>query len=55
LKGKSWYPINGVNVVFVGALEQIRAKFNKLLQGQTGQAEFEAYYCRVTKTLALWA
>jgi hypothetical protein len=26
----------------------------KPLQGQIGQAEFEAYYCRATKTLALW-
>jgi hypothetical protein len=55
LKGRSWYPINYSNVTFVGVLEQIRAKINALLQGKTGQAEFEAYYCRATKTLALWA
>jgi hypothetical protein len=55
LKGKSWYPINYMNVAFVGALKHVQAKLNALLQGQTGQAEFEAYYCRATKTLALWA
>jgi hypothetical protein len=55
LKGRNWYPINSENVAFAGALEQIRAKINALLQGKTGQAEFEAYYCRATKTLALWA
>lgn len=55
IKAKTWYPINYVNVVFAGALEQIKAKINALLQGQASQAEFEAYYCRATKTLALWA
>jgi hypothetical protein len=55
LKGKSWYPINYNNVTFVGALEQIRDKINRLLQGQIGQAEFEGHYCRATKTLALWS
>jgi hypothetical protein len=55
LKGKSWYPINYMNVAFVGALKHVQAKLNALLQGQTGQAEFEAYYCRATKTLALWS
>jgi hypothetical protein len=55
LKGRNWYPINSANVAFAGALEQVRAKINALLQGQIGQAEFEAYYCRATKTLALWS
>ena len=55
VKAKTWYPINYANVAFVGALEQIRGKINSLLQGQIGQAEFEAYYCRATKTLALWS
>jgi len=55
VKAKTWYPINYENVVFVGAHEPIRAKINSLLQSQTKQAEFEAYYCRATKTLALWA
>lgn len=54
LKGKRFYPINYANLAFVGSLEQIRAKINELLQGRTGQAEFEAYHCRITKTLALW-
>ena len=55
LKGKSWYPVHYSNITFVGALEQIRDKINRLLQGQIGQAEFEAYYCRTSKTLALWS
>jgi hypothetical protein len=55
LKSRNWYPINYMNVVFVGALKHVQAKINALLQGQTGQAEFEAYYCRATKTLALWS
>jgi hypothetical protein len=55
LKGRNWYPINSGNVAFVGALEQVRANFNRLLQGKIGQAEFEAYYCKATKTLALWS
>jgi hypothetical protein len=52
---KTFYPINYANVAFVGAVGPIRAKINALLQGKTGQAEFEAYYCRETKTLALWS
>jgi len=55
LRGKSWYPINCANVAFVGVLEQIRAKINWLLRGQVSQVEFEAFYCRATKTLALWS
>ena len=55
LKGRNWYPINSANVVFVGALEQIRGKINRLLQGQADQVEFEAYYCRISKILALWS
>lgn len=54
LKGRRFYPINYANVVFCGLVEQIRAKINLLLQGQTSQAEFEAFYCRETKVLALW-
>ncbi|MEM1590265.1 MAG: hypothetical protein QW175_07595, partial [Candidatus Bathyarchaeia archaeon] len=54
VKGKRFYPINYANVAFVGFVEQIRAKINLLLQGAVSQAEFEAYYCRITKTLALW-
>jgi hypothetical protein len=53
--GKTFYPINYANVAFVGAVEQIRDKINRLLQGKTSQAEFEAYYCRTSKTLALWS
>jgi len=55
LKGRSWYPIHYNNVVFAGALQEIRAKFNRLLRGETSRIEFEAYYCRATKTLAVWS
>jgi hypothetical protein len=55
LQAQTWYPITTPNGAFIGALEPIRAKINALLLGQTGQAEFEAYYCRATKTLALWS
>jgi hypothetical protein len=54
-EGPKLVSYNSVNVAFVGALKHVRAKLNALLQGQIGQAEFEAYYCRATKTLALWS
>lgn len=53
-KAKAWYPINYANLAFVGLVEQTRAKINLLLQGAVSQAEFEAYYCQESKTLALW-
>ena len=55
LKGQSWYPIHYNNVVFAGAIQEIRAKFNRLLRSESSRIEFEAYYCRATKTLALWS
>ncbi|MEM1589975.1 MAG: hypothetical protein QW175_06120 [Candidatus Bathyarchaeia archaeon] len=55
VKGKRFYPINYANVAFVGALEDVRRKINELLQGKAAQVEFEAYYCRETRILALWA
>ncbi|MEM3798451.1 MAG: hypothetical protein QXY74_08495 [Candidatus Bathyarchaeia archaeon] len=42
-------------MAFIGALEDVRRKINELLQGKAAQVEFEAYYCRATKILALWA
>ncbi|MCS7124698.1 MAG: hypothetical protein NZ932_04705 [Candidatus Bathyarchaeota archaeon] len=55
LKGKSFYPVNYKNIAFVGPIEEIRRKINALLQGAVSRVEFEAYYCRETKTLALWS
>lgn len=55
LKGRRFYPIHYNNVAFVGPLEQIRRKINLLLTVKAATVEFEAYYCRATKVLALWA
>jgi len=55
LKGRNWYPVHYNNVVFVGEVEQLRSKINRLLQGESSQIEFEAFYSKSTKTLALWS
>jgi hypothetical protein len=55
LTSPTWYPIHYNNVVFVGEVEQLRSKINRLLQGESSRIEFEAFYSKSTKTLALWA
>jgi hypothetical protein len=55
LKAKTWYPVNYANIAFVGFIEQIRRKINMLLAGKIHEVEFEAFYSKTAKVLALWS
>jgi hypothetical protein len=49
------YPINYANIVFSGDKEAVRQKVNQLLKGAVAQAEFEADYNPLIRTLKLLA